>query len=106
MPASKSELNHYPGDIRMEIVALVASIALPLWNIPLIIKIVQRRSSEDISLAWALGVWGCIILMAPSGFTSDDLVWRTFNMVNAVLFTAVVVTVVGYRIKRNNASTS
>lgn len=90
----------------MEIVALVASIALPLWNIPLIIKIVQRRSSEDISLAWALGVWGCIILMAPSGFTSDDLVWRTFNMVNAVLFTAVVVTVVGYRIKRNNASTS
>lgn len=90
----------------MEIVALVASIALPLWNIPLIIKIVQRRSSEDISLAWALGVWGCILLMAPSGFTSDDLVWRTFNMVNAVLFTAVVVTVVGYRIKKNAASTS
>ncbi|MCD8534530.1 MAG: hypothetical protein LR011_07000 [Verrucomicrobia bacterium] len=84
----------------MELVALVASIALPLWNIPLIVKIVQRRSSEDISLAWALGVWGCILLMAPAGFTSDDLVWRTFNMVNAVFFTAVVITVLSYRFKK------
>lgn len=69
---------------------LVAAVVMPLWNIPLIWKIVRRKSSRDISLAWALGVWFCILLMLPSGFTSPDIVWRTFNIVNAVLFTAVV----------------
>ncbi|HLF17416.1 MAG TPA: hypothetical protein VI749_00780 [Candidatus Omnitrophota bacterium] len=69
---------------------MVAAIVLPLWNIPLIVKIVKRRSSRDLSLGWALGVWVCLLMMAPSGFSSADPVWRTFNMVNLVLFSGVV----------------
>ena len=81
----------------LETIGLIASIALPLWNIPLMINIVKRKSSADISLWWVLGVWICILLMAPSGFKSTDVVWRTFNMMNLVLFTMVVVTVLKYR---------
>ena len=81
----------------IEKIGLIAAVILPLWNIPLILKIIRRRSSRDISMAWALGVWVCIILMAPSGFRSTDVVWRTFNMINLVLFTAVVVTAIKYR---------
>ncbi len=78
-------------------IGLVAGIVLPLWNIPLIIRIAKRRSSQDISLWWALGVWVCIMLMAPSGFRSDDVVWRTFNIVNVFFFTGVVAVTVYFR---------
>jgi uncharacterized protein with PQ loop repeat len=60
-----------------EKIAFCAAIILPLFNIPLIMKIIQRKSSADISLCWVLGVWICILLMAPSGFRSEDTVWRT-----------------------------
>ncbi len=81
----------------IEKVGLVAAVALPLWNIPLILKIIRRRSSGDISLAWALGVWVCILFMAPSGFRSEDIVWRTFNIINCALFTGVVIVTFKYR---------
>jgi len=81
----------------VDTVGLVAAVILPLWNIPLILKIVKRKSSRDISLSWALGVWVCILLMAPAGFLSADKVWRTFNIINLVLFTSVVVIVIRYR---------
>lgn len=84
-------------DVWIEKVGLVAAVVLPLWNIPLIIKMVKRRSSRDISLPWALGVWVCILLMAPSGLRSEDMVWRAFNVTNIIFFTAVVVTVLKYR---------
>jgi hypothetical protein len=44
-----------------------------------------------------MGVWVCALLMAPSGFTSPDLIWRTFNIINLVLFTGVVIAVWRYR---------
>jgi uncharacterized protein with PQ loop repeat len=81
----------------IERIGLVASIVMPLWNIPLIVKIVRRKSSQDISMSWLLGVWICSILMAPSGFVSKDMVWRCFNIVNLFLFTGVVVAVWRYR---------
>ena len=81
----------------LETLALVAAIVLPLWNLPLIVRVIRRRSSRDISVSWAVGVWVCLVLMAPSGFTSSDVVWRAFNIVNFVLFSAVVVTVLLYR---------
>ena len=81
----------------IEKIGLVAAIIMPLWNIPLIVRIVKRRSSADISIPWAVGVWVCCILMAPSGFASKDLVWRSFNVVNLVLFTGVVIAVWRYR---------
>lgn len=81
----------------MEKIALIAAIILPLWNIPLIARIIKRKSSKDISLYWVLGVWVCFLLMAPSGFSSSDAVWRTFNIMNLILFTAVVIVVLAYR---------
>ncbi len=81
----------------VENIGLVAGIIMPLFNIPLIVKIIRRRSSADISIAWAMGVWICALLMAPSGFTSKDIVWRSFNIVNLVLFTGVVIAVWRYR---------
>ncbi len=78
-------------------IGLAAAVVMPLFNIPLIVRIIKRRSSKDISLVWALGVWICIVLMAPSGFTSVDIVWRTFNYVNFVLFTTVTIVVLKYR---------
>ena len=80
----------------IEKIGFVAAVILPLWNIPLIARMIQRKSSRDISLAWALGVWVCILLMAPSGFASEDIVWRTFNVMNVVLFTGVVVVALKY----------
>ena len=81
----------------IQTIGLIASIVLPLFNIPLIIKIIKRKSSQDISLLWAVGVWVCVVLMAPSGFISEDIVWRTFNYVNIVLFTVVFIVTVKYR---------
>lgn len=78
-------------------IALVASIILPLWNIPMIYRIIQRRSSQDVSLAWALGVWTCFALMFPAALASKDQVYKVFSIVNMFFFTAVVVTVLAYR---------
>lgn len=83
----------------MEKIALVAAIVLPLWNIPLIVRVIKRKSSKDISMFWALGVWTCLVLMAPEAFHSPDPVWRVFNVMNLVLFTAVVFVVLLYRSK-------
>ena len=85
------------GEHWIQTVGMLAAIILPLWNIPLIIRIIQRKSSADISLLWALGVWACLVLMAPSGFTSPDPIWRTFNIINLVLFTCVVGVVLTFR---------
>jgi len=88
----------------MDKVALIAAIVLPLWNIPLIVKIIKRKSSSDISMQWAIGVWVCFLLMAPEGFRSPDPVWRAFNIMNIILFTAVVIAVVAYRDKGKKKS--
>ncbi|MBI3996178.1 MAG: hypothetical protein HY352_00820 [Candidatus Omnitrophica bacterium] len=78
-------------------IGLIAAVAMPLWNIPLILKLEQRKSSKDISVAWAVGVWVCIVLMVPAGLTSADAVFRAFTVVNTILFTAVAIQVVRYR---------
>lgn len=81
----------------IQMIGLVAGVILPLWNIPLIIRIQRRKSSQDISLPWALGVFVCLLLMFPSALMSSDVVFKTFSIANIVLFTAVVVQVVRYR---------
>lgn len=80
---------------------MIAAIVMPFFNIPLIIRIIKRGSSEDISLVWAIGVWACIILMAPSGFKSDDIVFKAFNISNVCLFTLVVIIAIKYRRSKN-----
>ena len=83
--------------INMETLGMVAAVVLPLWNIPLILRIRQRRSSKDVSLWWAVGVWVCLVAMVPSGLVSPDRVFRLFTVVNVVLFSGVMVYVVRYR---------
>ncbi len=83
----------------MKTISLIAAIILPFFNIPLIVKIIRRRSSADFSMGWLMGVWICTLIMAPSGFTSTDIVWRSYNIVNTILFTCVVITVLKYRKK-------
>ena len=78
-------------------IGIAAAIVLPLFNVPLMLKVHRRKSSSDFSMSWALGVWICMILMAPSGFTSEDIVWKTFNIANLGLFTGVVFVTLKYR---------
>ncbi len=81
----------------MKTLGLLAAIALPFWNIPLIVRIRQRRSSEDLSLWWAFGVLTCLVAMLPSGLLSADPVFKVFTIVNLALFAVVVLYVVRYR---------
>lgn len=81
----------------IEVMGLIAAIVLPFWNIPLIVRIGRRRSSTDVSLWWALGVFACLLLMLPSGLTSTDTVFKVFSLVNIILFSAVVVQILRYR---------
>ena len=81
----------------MHWVGLIAGAVMPLWNIPLILRIGQRRSAADISLTWVFGVWGCILLMLPSALVSTDPAFRLFAIVNTFCFTGVVLQVLRYR---------
>ena len=76
---------------------MVAAVILPLWNIPLIVRIGRRRSSKDVGLLWAFGVWVCLLLMLPSGLSSPDPIFRVFTAVNVLLFSGVVVQVLRFR---------
>lgn len=78
-------------------VGLVAAVVLPLWNIPLILNIGRRKSSKDISLSWAVGVFVCIVLMLPSAFVSPDPVLKVFGFANVVFFGGVVAQIFRYR---------
>ena len=81
----------------IQMIGMIGAVVLPFFNIPLIARIIKRKSSQDISLVWAIGVWVGILMMAPSGFTSSDIVWRVFNYTNIVLFTCVVIVTLKYR---------
>ncbi len=85
-----------------KIIAIIAAVILPLWNIPLIVRMVKRKSSQDISIFWAAGVWVCLVLMAPAGFNSVDIVWRVFSIINFIFFSAVMLTVMIYRKGKNH----
>ena len=78
----------------MRTVGLVAAIVLPFFNIPLIVRVIQRRSSQDISLVWAVGVWVCIIAMFPSSITSADPIMVAYSIVNTIFFTATAAVII------------
>ncbi|MFZ5802177.1 MAG: hypothetical protein ACOY3K_03570 [Candidatus Omnitrophota bacterium] len=81
----------------LEKLALFASIALPFFNLPLVVQIIKRRSSRDISLVWAAGVWGCLLGMLPSALVSGEAVWKVFGIFNFIFFSAVFFVVIYYR---------
>jgi len=74
----------------IQILGMTAACAMPLFNIPLIIHILKRKTSSDISLFWVFGVWTCILLMFPSAWISPDPIFRVFAILNVILFTTVV----------------
>ena len=84
-------------DTWIERIGTVSAVALPLFNIPLIIRLIQRKSSEDFSIAWALGVWVCIVLMTPQALRSTDMTFRAFGIVNILFFSVVAFLIVKYR---------
>ena len=80
-------------------VGVAAGVVLPLFNIPLVMKIVKRKSSKDFSLSWAIGVWVCIVLMTPQALRSEDIAFRAYGAVNVIFFTLVLFFVLKYRSK-------
>jgi len=81
-----------------KIIGIIAAIILPFWNIPLIVRMQKRRSSEDVSLYWAIGVWVCFVLMFPSSMASTDIVFKVFSIVNIIFFSAVVIQTLRFRV--------
>ena len=81
----------------IEALGLIGTIVLPLSNVPLILRIEQRKSSKDISLPWVWGVWGCLVLMLPAGLASPDLIFKLFAVLNLTLFSGVLIQVLRYR---------
>ena len=81
----------------IEQIGVVASAVLPLFNIPLIIRLIVRKSSKDHSLVWAVGCWICTILMIPTAYVSSDLAFKVFITANTVLFSIVTFLVIKYR---------
>lgn len=81
----------------IEIVGVVAGVTLPLFNIPLVLRILKRKSAEDFSISWAVGVWICILLMTPQALRSQDLAFKAYGIVNIIFFSAVVFLVLKYR---------
>jgi len=84
-------------DAWVEKIGMISAVLLPLFNIPLILRLIQRKRSEDFSLSWAVGVWLCIILMTPQALRSTDPTFRIFGAVNLVFFTVVAFLIVKYR---------
>ena len=81
----------------MKTIGFWAAVILPLWDIPLIVRIIKRKSSEDISIVWAVGLWATSVLMAPSAFISGDRIAVGFNTVNVATLTVVMIVVCKYR---------
>lgn len=79
-----------------ETVGLWAGAILPLWDIPLMVRIIRRQSSSDISLFWAWGIWLSSVLMAPSSFVVANKIAMVFNIVNVTTLTALLMIVVKY----------
>ncbi len=80
----------------IKIVGISASVVLPLFNIPLILKIRKRGSSKDYSLTWTFGIMGCTLLMMPSVMLTPDIVFKAFGIINLVTFSTVVFYVLKY----------
>lgn len=81
-------------------ISMIAGILLPFWNIPLIVRVVRRRSSKDISLYWAFGVWFCLLLMLPHGLLTEEVVLTAFTISNFTLFTITALIIIIFHKER------
>lgn len=83
-------------------IGMIVGIIMPFFNLAQIWRMIKFKSSHDISMPWALGVWVCAVLMLPSALMSVDPVYRIFSMVNITLFSGLVGTAVFYRITKRS----
>lgn len=74
-----------------------AAFFLPFFDIPMILRLLERKRSEDVSLIWTGGVWICTVLMSPKAFTSHDLTLKLFGISNFFLFSILAILVFYYR---------
>ncbi len=89
-------------DTIIHYLGLAGSFAMPFFNIPLILHMIRRKSSADLSLVWALGVWVCILLMTPAAFVSRDMVLKVFGITNVIFFSLVVFFALRYRLTKRS----
>ncbi|MBI4125116.1 MAG: hypothetical protein HY466_04220 [Deltaproteobacteria bacterium] len=76
---------------------VAAGFVLPFFNIPFIFKIRKNKSSKDISLVWAVGIFICVVLMLPQAWLSQDLSFKIFGIVNFILYSAAFYHIIYYR---------
>ena len=81
----------------VDTLATVAGSALPLFDISLIVYIMKRKSSKDISIIWAVGLWATSVAMAPAGIMSPHWASKAFNTVNVAMLTVLMGAVIKYR---------
>jgi uncharacterized protein with PQ loop repeat len=83
-------------------IGAIAGALMPLFNIPLIIHMIKRKSADDISLLWTVGVWACIILMTPAALCSKDAAFKVFGVTNVIFFSLFASLVFKYRLRKKN----
>ena len=81
----------------MKTIGFWAGVILPLWDIPLMVRMYQRKSSQDISMVWAVGIWASAVLMTPSSFITGDKLAIGFNIMNVTMLTGVLIMTIKYR---------
>ena len=80
----------------------ISSIALPFFNIPLMLHIYRRKKSDDLSMTWLLGIFFCLAGMIPSGLQSPDPIFRLFSLLNFGFFAGVTYLALYYRWRKKN----
>ena len=91
------KLKHKKNFNLVDITGFIGSI-MPLWNIPLIIKIVRNQSSNEISLLWLFGVWVSILCLLPQSLKSLNLHLKVSGILNVIFFSIVAFTVLYYKV--------
>lgn len=90
------------GKSWIETVGLIASVILPFFNIPLIYRMIQRKSSADLSLIWVVGVFVCIVAVFPAAWRSPDSTFKIFETLNVLFFGVVTFFTIYYRTRGKN----
>jgi hypothetical protein len=88
----------------IQTIGMLSGLIMPVFNVPLIMRIVHRRSSGDISLIWVIGVWICVMAMLPASLQSSDPVLFLFGIANFLFFTAVSLTVLYFHPTLNHST--
>ena len=83
----------------VKVLGILGAGLMPVCNIPLVARIVKRKSSEDISLGWVFGVEACVLAMLPSSLQSADPVLKIYGISNSIFFSIVTAVVWIYHSK-------